>query len=83
MTQSLEYLIIIPCIIVGNSLAKKGKLVSATDKEEFEDLLNLYSTNPSMMREFSKTLSSTYLYPSSEERLELTKDEFIKILSDF
>lgn len=52
----------------------KGKFISSTDKEEFEDLLNLYSTNPSMMREFAKILSSTYLFPSNEDRNELSRE---------
>lgn len=46
-------------------------------------MLNLYSTNPSMMREFAKILSSTYLFPSNEDRSELRRDEFLKIVQEF
>jgi hypothetical protein len=79
----LEYLVMIPCIVVGNVLQKKGKFMSPNDREEFEDLLALYGTNPNMMREFAKILSSTYFFNNeSVEKQELSKKQFVNLLRE-
>lgn len=57
--------------------------MSPNDREEFEDLLALYGTNPNMMREFAKILSSTYFFTNDDsEKRELSKKQFVNMMRD-
>lgn len=78
LATSIEYLTVIPCIVVGETLLSQRRFKDNEDDEaEFQELLSLYTTNSNMLREFANQLIGTCLFPSSSEKTSLTRADFL------
>lgn len=65
VVATLETITQICCIVVGEILVFSKKFHNQKEEPEFEELLAVYQTNQSIMKEFCNVLISTYLFPQS------------------
>ena len=76
----LEIMTYIPSIIIGDTVSLQKKFSSDQEEEQFEELMQLYTTNSAIIKEFSYYLSNSFLFTSDEDRMALRKIDFqIKI----
>lgn len=79
---AIEYMATIPCVLVGEILNSSRHFTSDGDEEEFEELFSLYITNNNMLKEFAIHISNMYLFPLTEEKQYLNRQDFLRKMQD-
>ena len=64
MLKALEYMAIITCSVIAEPLAKDDDRFADEDDElQFDYLLQLWTTNHLIVKEFAQYLNETLLFP--------------------
>jgi hypothetical protein len=71
LIEVLENLVSITCIVMSNGLVKGMEDNVIFEKEEneilFDELIQLYSSNPLIRRDFAEYINETVLFPPSTQ----------------
>ena len=71
LIRTIEFITIICSKIMGEILSSKRRFERDKNEAEFEELMQLYTTNVSIYRDFAIFLIDTYIFPSSVHSEEL------------
>ena len=76
----MEIMVFIPCVVVGEFVSANNRFNNEEDKEAFEDIFSLYSTNPTIIKEFAINFSNQYLFPPKYKRNVLKNRDLFLVL---
>lgn len=82
LLAALESLTFIASVAVAEILNSTRRFPSALEDAEFQELFALYATNSNMLREFASHAASSFLFPASEARQYLVREDFLRRLED-
>lgn len=73
----LKCLLTICCHLIGYRLKDDNAFSNLPEEKDFEALLELYTTNASILREFTVNIKNEYLFPPNGEKSILNKKDFM------
>jgi len=76
LINTIDNLTYISCVTVGEILGNTQRFSNDQEDMDFSELMTLFQTNSSILREFAIYMINMYLFPSSEMRQYLNKQEF-------
>lgn len=74
----LENLILIPTVISGDIVEALKGFNSELEKDEFDEMIKLYTTNCNMIKEFAVTLANDVFFPSINDADILMRGQFME-----
>ena len=85
LISCFEYLTYVCTVMIGEILSTSKRFVSEDEDKVFRELFALYSTNPSLMKEFALSFTTRFIFAdtdSQDEQLPLRKQEFYKKMQE-
>lgn len=80
LIKAIECLVIISCLIVSDILEEKKRFEGDSNLKNFQDLRQLYTTNNGIIRDFAYSMIDQYIFPQSDKRSSLFKNDFVLIM---
>jgi hypothetical protein len=74
----LENLVLIPTVITGDMVSVFRSFSSELERDEFNEIIKLYTTNCNMVKEFAIHLANEILFPSIKAGNSLMRHQFIE-----